>query len=178
MSDMLKHVLVGDALGDWTATKKIPPAVGGIAAFALGVISHAIMDRIDPDYTVNWFNPLERHLAVPFLAIQILGVLAVLWLMNRHRGRNRRRFAFRLWGIAGAVAPDLIDGLYAILNPAAWYAGSLLLPWHSNRGPIPRLSMMQTLSLSLLLFALRFGIGPTVRAARRYLYPGGMPGID
>jgi len=70
MSDLIKHVLVGDMIGSFAANSEHKFFHKTYTVFTLGVISHALMDISEPDFTVNWFNQAQLGNAAPFLALQ------------------------------------------------------------------------------------------------------------
>ncbi len=168
MSDILKHVVVGDLIGEQTHYFNLPDRVKGGLSFAGGFASHIILDLIDIDYTVNWFNPLHLRAARPFVLAQVAGILIVLHLALRHRMTNARQSNLRLLAIAGSVAPDIIDGIYSLLNPEVWYTGQLLFPWHRTRGHMFRTGMWPTLGGTLMIMFLRYCIPPIYRKIKKW----------
>lgn len=155
MSDLLKHVIVGDSIGVLLNESDSRAANLG-TAFALGVASHAVMDMAEPDFTVNWFNIQQLGTALPFLGIQVSGIAFVLRMAVSETKGDRRGLQLRIAAIVGSVAPDVVDGVYAVLNPHAWYAGTLLLPWHNLTWQVNPMSWWATTALSLLLLAGRY----------------------
>ncbi|MFW5787265.1 MAG: hypothetical protein ACOCV3_03260, partial [Halanaerobiales bacterium] len=90
---------------------------------------------MDNEFVVNWFNFQELKYALPFLAVQISLSLVVLWLIfSPHRFPRVKNRKLRIFFLIGGVLPDLIDGVYALVNPQAWYNGQLLFPWHISEG--------------------------------------------
>jgi len=160
VSDILKHIVVADSIGIGLHSSSKPIYNNISTAFFLGVASHAIMDIAEPDFTVNWFNPVQLRSASPFLGIQAGGIIFVLRVLFRETRNDRRAFLLRMAAIIGAVIPDIIDGIYAILNPHAWYSGQLLFPWHTRTWQINPMSMWATTFLSLCVLAGRFLILP------------------
>ncbi|MFO7941421.1 MAG: hypothetical protein R6U92_02050 [Bacillota bacterium] len=155
MSDTLKHIIVADSIGIMLSNSDgdfstVP------TAFALGVASHALMDLAEPDFTVNWFDSQQLGIAAPFLGFQIAGILFVLRVMRKETRNDSRAFRLRVAAIIGGVIPDVIDGIYTIFNPHAWYAGRLLCPWHNNTWQINPMSMWATMSLTLLAMVIRY----------------------
>lgn len=167
MSDILKHVIVGDLIGCVGANAEHPAINNPGSVFALAVMSHAVMDVSEPDYTVNWFNAMALREAAPFLGIQSVGLGFVLGVFVRNTRNNPRAFWLRLTGIVGAVIPDVIDGVYAVLNPQAWYAGRLLFPWHTLTWQVNVMSMWSTSLLSLILLGVRYLTLPVLNRMRR-----------
>lgn len=157
MSDLFKHVLVGDILGRISASTHNNLTGNIITAFSLGIASHAVMDMLEPDYTANWFNKSELIHDIPYILFQISGIS---WFAHgiykeKHNG-NKHIFLLRIIAIIGAIIPDIIDGIYSIINPSAWYAGQLLFPWHRVRPHQSQelMSMWTTMFLTGLLFVL------------------------
>ncbi len=110
---------------------KASPAV----AFISGVGSHAAMDYLLPEYR-GW--PPSRNKL--WWAWQATGSALFLYYT----------MPWALWGIIGAVLPDIIDGVYALINPQAWQKGTLLCPWHRARTQRD-MTWAMTLALELLL---------------------------
>jgi len=151
----LKHVVVADSIGVMlNASGRKMGNLG--SAFALGVASHAVMDLAEPDYTVNWFDSYYLGQAAPFLGFQVGGIVFVLRMVFAETRGNPRGFRLRMAAIVGAVIPDVIDGVYAIFNPHAWYSGQLLFPWHNRTWQVNPMSMWATSALTLLLLVLRY----------------------
>lgn len=113
---------------------KATPAV----AFTTGVGSHIAMDCLLPEYRAY---PLSDNKT--WWAWQVMGCLVLLY----------HSWPWALWGIIGAVMPDVIDGAYALIRPQAWQKGSLLCPWHrTGSGLFKRdMSPIVTLAVELLL---------------------------
>lgn len=166
MSDLLKHILVGDVIGRLAADSENRSVNSLASVFSLGVLSHAIMDMCEPDFTVNWFNPTELQKATPFLAFQTGGISFLLRNTFRETRGNPRALKLRLAAIAGAVIPDIVDGIYAVLNPQAWYSGRLLCPWHINTWQVNPMSMWATACISSVCTLFRFLIPPLYRRFR------------
>ncbi len=156
MSDLLKHVLVGDLIGSLAANSKDPKKNNLATVFMLGVISHAVMDISEPDYTINWFNRAELISALPFLTLQVGGIGLVMENTVRESRSCPRTLMLRMAGILGAVIPDFIDGIYSILNPHAWYSGQLLCPWHIRTWQVNLMSMWGTSILTGALALFRY----------------------
>ncbi len=167
LSDLLKHVIVGDLIGCVGANSERRALNNPGTVFALAVMSHAVMDVSEPDYTVNWFNAMALKEAAPFLGIQSVGIGFVLATFVRNTQDNPRAFWLRLTGIVGAVIPDVIDGVYAVLNPQAWYAGRMLLPWHTLTWQVNVMSMWSTSLLSVILLGARYLTLPILARLRR-----------
>ncbi len=155
MSDLLKHVIVADSIGVMlNASDKKISNVG--SAFALGVVSHAVMDMVEPDYTVNWFDSYQLGLAAPFLTFQTGGMIFVIRTMLSETRGDPRGFRLRIAAIIGSVIPDIIDGIYSLMNPHAWFAGRLLFPWHNRTWQVNPMSMWATSALTLVVLAVRY----------------------
>ncbi len=169
----MKHVVVADSIGVMlNASERKTSNV--VVAFTLGVASHAVMDTVEPDYTVNWFGATQWGVTAPFLLFQAGGTIFVLRSVFAESRGNRRELSLRMAAIAGGIIPDIIDGVYSVLNPHAWYAGKLLLPWHNLTWQVNPMSIWATSALTLVVLAIRYlsgyalellqGIGATLRA--------------
>lgn len=158
MSDLLKHVVVADAIGVMLNTSQKRTA-NTATAFTLGVVSHAVMDIAEPDFTVNWFDSYQLGVAAPFLGFQVGGIFFVLRMVFAETRGDSRAFRLRMAAIIGAVIPDVIDGIYAVLNPQAWFAGQLIFPWHTRTWQVNPMSMWATSALSLLVLSIRYMSG-------------------
>lgn len=101
---LIGHIAAGAAI-----SKVAPPAV----SFGLGMASHAVMDYTLQEYR-GW-PPLKHW---PWWAWQGICSITLLY-----------RFGLS-WALLGAVVPDIIDGVYSLINPQAWHRGDLLCPWH------------------------------------------------
>ena len=101
--------LIGHIAAGAVISKVAPPAV----SFGLGVASHAVMDYTLQEYR-GW--PLLKHW--PWWVWQCICSIILLY----HFGLS--------WALLGAVVPDIIDGVYSLINPQAWHRGDLLCPWH------------------------------------------------
>jgi len=168
MSDLIKHVLVGDMIGSFAANSEHKFFHKTYTVFTLGVISHALMDISEPDFTVNWFNQGQLGNAAPFLALQGGGTFFVLKTMLHSTKKNPLARKLRIAAIIGAVIPDVIDGIYSLINPSAWYTGQLICPWHNasyNRMPwhVNLMSMWATTLLSAGLIFVRYCSIPFIR---------------
>jgi hypothetical protein len=168
VSDLIKHVLVGDMIGSFAANSENKFFHKTYTVFTLGVISHALMDMAEPDYTVNWFNQAQLGNASPFLALQGGGTFFVLKTMLHSTKKNHLARKLRIAAIIGAVIPDVIDGIYSLINPSAWYTGQLICPWHNanfNKMPwhINLMSMWATTLLSAGFIFLRYYSKPFIR---------------
>ena len=172
MSDLLKHVVVADSIGVMlNASERKTSNI--VVAFTLGVASHALMDTAEPDYTVNWFGATQWGVTAPFLLFQTGGIILVLRSVLLESRGNRREFRLRMAAIIGGIIPDIIDGVYSVLNPHAWYAGQLLLPWHNRTWQVNPMSMWATSALTLVVLIIRYlsgyvlellqGIGTSLR---------------
>lgn len=166
MSDLLKHILVGDIIGSLAYESENRHFNSLTGVFSLGILSHAIMDMAEPDFTVNWFNPLELRKATPFLGFQAGGILFLLRNTLRESQGRPGALQLRLAAITGAVIPDIIDGIYSILHPQAWYSGRLLFPWHINTWQVNPMSMWATTCITYTCTFFRFFIPPLYRRLR------------
>lgn len=166
MSDILKHVVVGDLIGCMAASSKNRVHNNLGTAFALGVLSHAVLDMSEPDYTVNWFSPTALTSSTPFLGFQFAGVGLAFKMLGKNTRDNPRALMIRTAAISGAVIPDIIDGIYSVLNPNAWYSGQLLFPWHVATYQVNPMSMWSTTLLSAMLLLLRYLTLPLYKLMR------------
>lgn len=132
MSDMVKHVIVGDMLGTLSAYFDNPVLNNSVCAFGAGFLSHAALDYIENDYVVNWFNQSEFLEALPFVIFQVVATAILLYIFIYNNKKYSSKYTnLRIIAVIGAISPDLIDGIYSVINPAAWYSGQLIFPWHS-----------------------------------------------
>jgi hypothetical protein len=81
-----------------------------------GIASHAAMDMLLPEYR-PW--PPGDNIAI----IAWEAVASYVLLREAYKREERA-------GVLGQLAPDIVDGVYSLLNPAAWQTGKLLCPWH------------------------------------------------
>ncbi|HHT27223.1 MAG TPA: hypothetical protein GXZ82_08275 [Firmicutes bacterium] len=132
MSDPLVHAMVGDWIGETLAKLPDKRLNNGFLAAVLAFGSHAWLDMVDQDYTPNWVawrkDAARLRKDLPYIALQIMGLAATL--VSICREKDKQVIQTRLAGVLGALAPDIIDGVYAYLNPQAWQKGELILPWH------------------------------------------------
>ena len=92
--------------------RRCPPGL----AFGAGVLSHAAMDMLLPEYR-PW-PPCDN---LPILAWEA----AASYVLLREAYKREERA-----GALGQLAPDIVDGIYSLLNPQAWQRGALICPWH------------------------------------------------
>jgi len=159
MSDMVKHVIVGDMIGTISAYFNKPIINNSVFAFGLGFISHAILDYTENDYVVNWFNKSEFTAALPFLIFQITVTAILLWVfIYNNRKYSSEYTKLRIIAVIGAISPDLIDALYSTINPAAWYSGQLIFPWHSLQAGSEKfiMSMYTTMAITIVFIITRY----------------------
>ncbi|HEX6971197.1 MAG TPA: hypothetical protein VF234_03175 [Limnochordia bacterium] len=128
------HVGVGKLIGRYSRT----PA----EAFVLGFLSHAVLDTVVHDPVVDWQTPGALARQAGYIGSEAGLSLFLI------QGMTAREW----WGVLGSVAPDLIDGLYSLAHPEAWWRGELLLPWHRASGvPVRTMSDVESLRLSVLV---------------------------
>lgn len=159
MSDTVKHVIVGDMIGTILAYFDNPVLNNPFTAFSLGFASHALLDNIENDFVVNWFNFSELRYALPFVMFQIMAAIILVWIfIYNNRKYSSTYTTMRISAVVGAIIPDIIDGVYSILNPAAWYEGQLLFPWHSiDVGAQDKImSMHITMIITVAFIIMRF----------------------
>ncbi|MGM0445989.1 MAG: hypothetical protein ACQEQH_06230 [Bacillota bacterium] len=159
MSDTVKHVIAGDMIGTILAYFDNPLINNSFAAFSLGFGSHAVLDLIENDYVVNWFNISELIYALPFVIFQITAAVVLLWVfVYNNRKYSSKYTKLRITAVFGAIVPDIIDGVYSIINPAAWYEGNLIFPWHSidvgSKDIV--MSMYMTMLITIIFIIMRY----------------------
>lgn len=103
-------------------------------AFAAGILSHAAMDYLLPEFR-GW--PIKQHW--PWWLWQAAGSIALLC----------RGWPWATWAIIGSVLPDLVDGAYSLLRPEAWQSGRLLCPWHRAGAEWIKRDMSPALTLAV-----------------------------
>jgi hypothetical protein len=149
MSDELSHVLVGDVIGRIAAQVDNPKVNTPFVAALLGFASHALLDKVDHDYTPNlmaWKTDVDEALKdAGYLAVELSGIVAKIIEVSREKDPHTREM--RIAGIIGSVLPDVIDGLYSVLKPEAWAEGKLLIPFHRAE-PGPRQDMSREATLA------------------------------
>ena len=159
MSDMVKHVIIGDILGTISAYFNKPIINNCVFAFGLGFLSHAVLDNIENDYVVNWFNKNELIDALPFIIFQITVTAILLWIfIYNNRKYSSEYTKLRIIAVIGAISPDLIDALYSVIYPAAWYSGKLIFPWHSLQVGSKNfiMSMYATMAITVIFIIARY----------------------
>ncbi|MFW5998939.1 MAG: hypothetical protein ACOCP5_04215 [Halanaerobiaceae bacterium] len=158
MSDMLKHVVVADMLGEVSAYSNLSWLNNRAIAFITGFLSHIVLDYIDNEFVVNWFNIPQLRLAIPFLIFQLLFVIIIIHTIYYNSRKRVSRYShLRICFIIGAVIPDIIDGIYTLFSPQAWYTGTLLFPWHriGDKTGDP-MSMYNTILISSIFVIIRY----------------------
>lgn len=135
------HVVLGDVIGKNVDTNT--------QAFLLGILSHAVLDSIDPhNYAPNWTNNKSIQADIDFILLEFF--IAGKRLIEVWGSGDTKR----MWGVIGAIAPDIIDGIYSLKCPRCWQKGELLLPWHkAEYGPSRRMSKNATMILSIAINA-------------------------
>jgi len=159
MSDLTKHVIIGDMLGTISAYYNKPIINNNFFAFGLGFLSHAVLDYLENDYVVNWFNISELSAALPFIIFQITAAGILLWVFIYNNSKYSSEYTkLRIIAVIGAISPDLIDALYSVINPSAWYSGKLIFPWHSLQAGTEKfiMSMYATMAITCLFIIVRF----------------------
>jgi hypothetical protein len=112
------------AVGDWCGRV----AASDQDAAILGFASHALLDTWFRQNVVNWQDKTDMRRQKIYLAADIALAGAVAWRAAQDEQNQTRRMV----GIAAALAPDVIDGVYALIYPDRWMKGDLLLPWHDS----------------------------------------------
>lgn len=130
------HATLGAVIGGATGN----PAL----AFIFGFVSHFLIDIIphgDTGISDNFrVRKQRRKHAVAYVAIDaIFAIFFVMMLLNTRDIESMRTFS---WGIAGAVLPDLLVGLYDITKSRflRWF-NTLHFIFHNlfikRRGDVP-----------------------------------------
>jgi len=112
------HAAAGAAIGQFIANPWL--------AFILGFISHFILDMIPhgDEGIKHWKlfkTNLQRTVAASIIDFLILSALACYWLINS----PMNEIPGMIYGMAGAILPDTLWGLYEI-------TGTPLLGWYSK----------------------------------------------
>lgn len=135
MSDPLTHIVMADLIGKVTAKipdDKVNEKLVIALAFIGGMTSHALLDRIDADYTPDWTQWKSNAEALqrdsPHIALQITGIAKQVYDLLGEK--DEHTFKIRLASILGYLSTEMIDVIYSIVNPDAWQKGQLLMPWH------------------------------------------------
>lgn len=157
MSDELAHIIVGDLIGEAVAclpdSRISKPFITAVLAFA----SHAVLDRADNDYTINWTDADRLKHDAPLIAVQTSGLAAEIASLLTEK--DREKAVIRLAGVLGSIAPDVIDGVYAYLHPDKWQKGDLFMPWHKICGSKGKpQTMEQAINRGAMLTLMRVGI--------------------
>ncbi len=175
LSDLLKHVLISEVIGEGIYKIKSIRKLHVIytAAFGLGFTSHAIMDLLDPDYVVNWFNFSNLRPVIFYVGIQLIFTLLLLKHIFSEGNKSPVKIKIKLFAIAGGILPDIIDGFYSLINPAAWYNGNLLFFFHRSHGHTYIMSMGATLAISLSLYFIRIYFIPIIYSHTKKSRPQG-----
>nr|AGF93376.1 membrane protein [uncultured organism] len=161
MSDLIKHVLIGEVLGESLSSSKFSFLNNEFTAFSTGLSSQIIMDYIDNEFVVNWFN-FQQFTPEVIFYIFFQAVITFLIIKNilDYRKKDYHKFKLKVYSISGAVLPDVIDGIYSIFKPGAWYNGNLIFFWHRSKELLPVQTIGATLAISFSLFFFRFYIYP------------------
>ena len=85
-------------------------------AFGAGVLGHAAMDMLLPEY-----RPWTLCDNIPIIAWE--AVASCVLLREAYKREEKA-------GVLGQLAPDVVDGIYSLLNPQARQRGALICPWH------------------------------------------------
>lgn len=161
MADVAKHVIIGDFLGELVDRIPDERINRSFLAFVLAFGTHALMDRLENDCTPDWTRWMQdaRNAAkdAPYLTMQIGGIAASIIALLRAKDAQERET--RIAGMLGSIAPDVIDGIYSLMNKTAWERGKLLMPWHrAGRETGPRETAEQTSVLTGVLSLLRLSV--------------------
>lgn len=159
MSDALTHVAIGDIIAKALAKSGNPYLNQPLVASILGFFSHAVLDKLDNDYTIDATTVDTILKDADFLTLQIGGVGYKLYEILVKEDDEQTKI-MRLAAILGAVSPDIIDGVYSLCNPEKWQKGELLMPFHRGGSRTPRQTKEQSMAKSgmigLLSFKIRF----------------------
>lgn len=159
MSDTIKHVIIGDIIGTILAHFDNKIINNSITAFSLGFISHIFLDNLENDFVVNWFNFSKLKYALPFVLFQIIAAVILVWVFIYNNKKYSSKYTtLRISAVIGAIIPDIIDGVYSIINPTAWYEGQLLFPWHSIDVGLESkvMSMHLTMIITIIFIIFRY----------------------
>mgnify|MGYP001163399722 FL=1 len=109
-------------------------------AFGAGMLGHAAMDYLLPKY-----RPWPPGDNIPIIAWE--AVASYVLLREAYKREEKA-------GVLGQLAPDVVDGVYSLLNPQAWQRGTLICPWH-RAGIFKRdMSWALTFAVEAILIAL------------------------
>ena len=114
-ADWITHVATGGILGMLLPSSPWMILVG----LCLGFLSHWILD----EYFLE-FSPFPLSKFWWWIAAQ--GAFAVYLVYSTD-------FTVIFWTILGSILPDIIDGIYAGINPVAWHKGELLIWFHRSK---------------------------------------------
>ena len=111
-----------------------------ILGFLIGLISHAILDSIEPqEYSINAFKPDKDILFIEFILSSLLICLA--W------GNT-----LILYSILGGILPDIIDGFLSLIDKSRYMSGNHLFWFHKANSNIKEMSKEKTIIISIILF--------------------------
>ncbi|MFW5976445.1 MAG: hypothetical protein ACOCQS_00720 [Bacillota bacterium] len=157
MSDLIKHIVVADFMGEVFSYSHRPWINNGITGLVGGIGSHIILDYIDNEFVVNWLYIQEIKYALPFLLFELFFSIIILWMIIENNFKSDfKNSHLRINFILGGLLPDIIDGFYVMVNPLAWLNGNLLFPWHISNNLETPMSMYKTILLSSGLIIIRY----------------------
>ena len=161
MSDLIKHVLIGEVIGESLYRVNNSFFNNRFTAFTAGLSSQIIMDYLDNEFVVNWFNLKAFNTqALFYLFFETFITLFIIYHIYQKKSKNPPLFQLKLFAISGAVVPDIIDAGYALIKPQAWYNGDLIFFWHRSKEVLPMQTIGATVAISFSLFFFRFYIYP------------------
>lgn len=132
-----QHVIVGEKLGEISDSKA--------EAFLLGFTSHIIMDSLNyRQYVFDIFDSKDY----PVDLVVFESVITISKIYQAKDDKNK------LWGIIGALSPDIIEGCMLIEDNSSWYKGENFFPWHKKRARQKYLSKNETMGVTLFLLSL------------------------
>ncbi|MFW6006562.1 MAG: hypothetical protein ACOC4G_01395 [Bacillota bacterium] len=156
MSDIIKHIVVADFLGEILSYSDKYRINSEITGFVIGVGSHILLDIIDNEFVINWFYFEDLIYAFPFIIFELIFAIFIIRSVIDNSIKESSFNLVRINFILGALIPDIIDGIYALIKPGSWYSGSLLFPWHISTQPGEPMSMYKTIIYSLGLIIIRY----------------------
>ncbi|MFW5962684.1 MAG: hypothetical protein ACOCQR_03615 [bacterium] len=113
-------------------------------AFLLGFGSHAVLDSLNyHQYVFNVFEPDDY-------SWELVGLETFVSLYEIYQSRNNSK---ELWGIVGALTPDIIDGVLTLTDSERWFEGDLLLPFHRSSNNQKLLNKEETMAITVVLFS-------------------------
>lgn len=151
MSDLLTHVSVADILGKILYTVKKPFIV-----FLIGCLSHGILDIVDNEHYINISKGASLSSEIDFIAFETSGLLIKAHDIFRDENISKRQI--RIAAVFGALAPDIIDGIYSLIHPEKWQHGELLFPFHRYVHKDKPSSKLSTMNKAVIVTLISFKV--------------------